>query len=309
MKKNFFHLFLKIFLIVLAGIVLIILSWYFFGDGLVFLLLKQNAAEDICHEECGAERLMLEQNLISLAEYRPWLKNKILKNILNQNQPGNYRVLLLETYQKISGEETSLPKEVLNLLSDSKTPSELKEGIIYRATNLEPSQELIEQWKNIAINENEGIEARRAAIKKIGDLENIGFASMLLDLVKNTKKGGIQFEAITEAQSITKNKELDQNLINKSKEIFSDQTIHSSIREHVLDIFAFSKNKDFAKSFILEVYNNSKNYDKFLRYHAAELLDYLETGNWFSRKEIYLKPDISNKEWNDYAEETAKIIF
>jgi len=156
---------------------------------------------------------------------------------------------------------------------------------------------MIEQWKNIAADENQGVDARVAAIRKIGETKNEEFAPFLLDIVKNTKEGRVQFEGMIGVQSIMKSKELGQEVVNKLQAIFSEKTIHSSIRRFILDIFAHSKDIALGKVFILQVYNNHDN-DKFIRYRAAEELDYLATGDIFAK--LYLRPEISDQEWDEY---------
>jgi len=308
--KNFLRKkFGKIILIILGLFLFLVILWYFFGDNLFLTFLKWNSEEKPCHEDCMAERMMIYAGLSYLSENRPWTTNKIKSEILNQKEPGKYRALVLDVYRQIIGEGKTFPKEILNLLNDSKTPPEVKEAIISYSSDLEPTAEMIEQWKNIAADENQGVDARVAAIRKIGETKNEEFAEFLLDIVKNTKEGRIQFEAITETKSILIEKELGQEIINNLKGIFFNTNIHPSIKEFVLEIFAFSKNKDFAKDFLSGIYNDNKDYDKFLRFRAAELLDYLVTGELYGDIKIYPRPEISDKEWNDYGEEIAKIIF
>jgi len=296
--KNFFRRkWIRIISIIVGVFIFLILLWYLFGDNLFLSFLKTNSEQSPCHEDCMAQRAMINAGLIYLSENRPWTTNKVKQEILNQKESGKYRALVLNVYRQILGEGVSFPQEVLNLLNNSKTPAEVKEAIISLSSDLEPTADMINQWKTIVVDENQGVDARVAAIRKLGNTKNEEFAPFLLDIVKNTKEGRVQFEGIIGVQGITKNKELGQEVINRLEDVFSDKTIHSSIRRFILDVFAHSKSLVLGKVFILQAYNNYNN-DKFIRYRAAEELNYLATGDIFAK--LYLRPEISDKEWDEY---------
>ncbi len=301
----------KIFFSLFGLLLLIILAWYFLGDSLVFALLKLNTHGESCNEACGFARGAGEQNLIWMANHRPWVKNKLKGTILNQKQPDRYRRALVDTYGYLVGDDQPIPQDFLNLLKDPQTPPETKYAIIGLSPNAQPTQETIDIWHKIIMDENEGELVRRAAFDKISTAKDETAIPLLIELIKNSKNSPTQYQAAGALDSVLRDVELKPDLIQELTAMVYDSNIHSAFREYILEIFAYSKNKDFAKEFILKIYNDNKNFDKFIRLGAAKSLYYLDYNEGYpsglieeekiaQSKIKYPFPIISDQEWQEY---------
>lgn len=200
----------KILLYIFGGIILIVLLWYFFGDMLVFSYLKDSAEwGDYCHEDCVFTRDIAEKSLVFLASHRPWVENKVLKGVLNQNQPEEYRTILLDVYIMIIGEDNPLPEKIISLLEEEKTPPELKQRIIIVAGEIKQSlcdSGLVEYWEKIIFDNNEDREIRGRAVGELIKCKEMEAIPLLIQAINFDRKGSVGLRASESLVEVLKEK-------------------------------------------------------------------------------------------------------
>jgi len=293
--------------VVLIILVFFIFLWFllgFFSPEVLLYFLKINFQEEHCDDDCQHNYILLAYTFADVAQNHPRLKTKFKQAIFDSKQPIKFRKQAFSLYGLIYGLDENDYEKIAEVLKNPQTPKELKQfflSALYGSTEsfyghpesekqfFPTSPAIFEEIYRIIQNENEDNRIRATALSQLGRSEDEKHIPFVLSVFKQTKNQTIKYEIAKTFWSLIGDKPLTNELVNEIKTIIYDENIHPVIREYFLNIIADSSDKNFAKEFLTQVYQNEK-MNKFIRNEAVYLLDYFQTGKYKGYEKDYKYP-------------------